>query len=525
MPAAACVPIVGVPADPIHGQLLGIMDRLGHVELATRYAAPQDLIEALQRQPDVPGASPEVERAKQHDEGAKTSAARERERKRRRQREHEVLTRAAEMALLFGGACRSPSDVGMSVPETQAQDEWDHACSIARFRHDNATPEKTEVAARARIAVAAHIQNHGAMSRRRTGAGELERQAVQVAAAHNAVATRIADARQMCASVRVAHPIVASPKGYVVVAPGGATCASPQQWASILTAGVAIHPRGASRAATVSLVVTLPSGSTPTTEYLQYIARRVIVAVGRNPDLHAVACVHVPERHVKPGADGKPIQPHIHMTLATFDPITGTAWRCPHMHIVVQRELVAIDLERCGESHAPAVAAGKKLGLLYGTDRLKYISETVDGKKSAHSLDGEAIIADKAGIIPPKTLRCEPSAGLVVTRPSATPNQDANNSMRRIVSGMRKARESIASESREKTISLDDAVWAAGMAADATDQLVTAAGKGRAAGCKNVGQCALQIANGNTTRAYAIVHEVEARIGNAIVAALDYDKG
>jgi hypothetical protein len=515
IPAAACVPIAGIPACPIQGQLPTITDRLGTVDL-TRYDVSQW---------DVLGALLEDDRSKQQDTGAKTSAQPERERKRRHQREHEVLTRAAEMALMIGGACRSLSEVAMSVPEMQAHEKWDRACRIARYSPDNTTPEKTDVATRDRTAVAAQIKSCGTSVHRRTGAGELERQAVQVAAAHNAVVTRIADARQMRASVRVAHPIVPSAKGYVVVAPGGATCASTQRLASIITAGVAIHPRGASRAATVNMVVTLPSGSTPTTEYLQYIARRVTVAVGRNPDLHAVACVHVPARHVEPGADGKPIQPHIHMTLATFDPITGTAWRCPHLHIVVQRELVAIDLERCGESHAPAVAAGKKLGLLYGTDRLQCISETIDGRKRVHSLDGDDILAEKAAIIPPRSLRYEPPAGLVVTRPSATPNHNTNNAMRKVVSGLRKARESLASESRMKTISLEDAVWAAGKAADATNQLVAAAGHGRAIVCTNVVQCALQISNGNTVRAYALVHEVEALVGNEIVAALDYDRG
>jgi hypothetical protein len=294
----------------------------------------------------------------------------------------------------------------------------------------------------------------------------------------------------------------------------------------MLTAGAAMHPCGDTRGKTVSLVVSLPSGSTPSRQYLQYISRRVVVAIGRDPDRHVVACAHTPDRHPTPGADGQPIQPHVHITIATFDPLSGEHWRCPHLHIVIQRELAAIDLERpVTSSAAPAVAGGKKLGLLCGPDRLKCRLESVDGTTRTISLDSAAIVAAKAAIGQPHKLEVEPASGLVVTRPAITPERTLTQASKLAVPQILAAREEIANSLGKTSISGEDCVWAATAAEDAAAEVVAVASSADSDRVAQICAIALRHADGDAARAYALMAEIAYSLGNAVDASHDYDKG
>jgi hypothetical protein len=364
-----------------------------------------------------------------------------------------------------------------------------------------------------------------AHSHRRTSAGEQHRRAVQWVAAEM-LAARVAAAVPASLDHAAVHAVVGTTKGAVILAPYGCTSASPRELHDHLTAGVALHPRSQSLAPVTRLVISLPSGTQPSPAYLQYISCRVSVAIGRDPERHVVACAHLPDVHPPSDADGKAIHPHVHMTVAAFDPETGAHWRCPHLHVVIERELAAINAMFGQDSNAcPAVAGGRSLGLLLGPDRLHMESERVDGTVLHASLDNDVIVAAKAAIPVPSGIEHEPPAGLVVTRRTPTAERELTVRGKRATRLLLRARDALAMDQQIACVPADAAVWAATHAVGMSDPMVRAADQSRRSDTEALCRLAMEAASGDATRAYALMAEIAHAAGDGLIASLTYDQG
>lgn len=353
----------------------------------------------------------------------------------------------------------------------------------------------------------------------RKGKGEQFRRARLATASREHVADHVLAARGMSAPTQTASRIVPTAKGYVVLAPFGATSASDERIAAMLQTGVALNPFGRHRAPTAEFIISLKDGENPSIPYMQYITERVAIAIGRDPNRHIAAYVHSPDRHAGLGADGRPIQYHVHISVGTFDPITGEHWRCPHLHIVAQRELAAINLERGLPSIcSPAIAGGRALGRLAASDRLTCILENSNGITREVPLDSKDLIAAKARLAVPPTITQEPAAGLIVTRPRACESQTAQRTAVKQAIMCRQALSSILADRSSNTISSSASTWVASL---------SPGHKARVTGTSvsSVRAAALAVAGGDLERAAALLYERTADAENIAAINCRYGSG
>ena len=159
----------------------------------------------------------------------------------------------------------------------------------------------------------------------------------------------------------------------------------------------------------VDLQVACPEGSSTDRVWMQYVARRICWAIGRDPDHDVVVASHEPALHPPSKVDGKPIHPHFHMAIRVCSD-DGTTWRCPNIHLVIQRELEAINCARGWQLTTSSAAKGRQAQ--WYAPGSKKMGWTLDGVFSA--ADSPEAVARVAAEPVPSDPWSRPSAGIVI---------------------------------------------------------------------------------------------------------------
>lgn len=163
----------------------------------------------------------------------------------------------------------------------------------------------------------------------------------------------------MFAESQEEQPCIETDKGAWLVYPRGTDPHDPQTQMGWMYAGFALKQANV-RSPLVDFQITWSDMAQMDRTWMRYIIRRICRAIGRDPDRDVLAASHEPDIHGPSTKDGKPIQPHAHVAVRTCNP-DGSVWRCQNLHLVVQRELEAINAQRGWEAlSTAAVAKGRQ---------------------------------------------------------------------------------------------------------------------------------------------------------------------
>ncbi len=251
-------------------------------------------------------------------------------------------------------------------------------------------------------------------------------------------------------SASLPPPAIPTRKGAYIVYPAGIDPRDQDAVASWLMEGFNKHLSKAT-SPMVDFQITFSDSASMDREWVTYVVRRICRAIGRDPCKHVIAATHEPGVHGPSKIDGKPIQPHSHVAVLTCN-ADGTLWRCPNMHLVIQRELAAIDRERGWALTTSSVAKGRQ-AYWYSEKGSASIGWTVGGQH--HSTDSVEATRAVASECVPADVWARPGAGMVVI--------NAQHSARREVLRRKDARELAAasmqvdkllSEARRRNIDL-----------------------------------------------------------------------
>ena len=154
----------------------------------------------------------------------------------------------------------------------------------------------------------------------------------------------IREARRSAHMVETASDFPETDKGCFLVTPRGVDPFDLEEVDAWMNSGFK-RRQAAVRNPLVDFQISMSHGAEHDREWQRYVVRRICRAIGRDPDRHVVAAAHEPERHPPSKKDGKPVHPHAHVAVLTCNE-DGSVWQVRNLHLVVQRELEAINHER-----------------------------------------------------------------------------------------------------------------------------------------------------------------------------------
>ena len=277
----------------------------------------------------------------------------------------------------------------------------------------------------------------------------------------------------------IPSPAIRTRKGAYIIYPAGIDPRDQEAVAAWLMEGFNKHLSKAT-SPMVDFQITFSDSASMDREWTTYVVRRICRAIGRDPDKYAIAATHEPDVHAPSKIDGKPIQPHSHIAVLTCN-ADGSLWRCPNMHLVIQRELAAIDRERGWALTTSSVAKGRQ-AYWYSEKGSATIGWTVGGQH--YSTDGVEATTAVASEVVPADIWSRPGAGMVVINAQHSARRDAlRRQDARELATASAAVESLLGEARRRKIDLpldkrgrimlryfSGSQWASSL--DATDRLL-----------------------------------------------------
>jgi hypothetical protein len=250
----------------------------------------------------------------------------------------------------------------------------------------------------------------------------------RIDSALNAAVTRrcqiIQLVRKPVMPIRTKHDFLETDKGCFLVTPIGVDPFDLEAVGSWMHSGFDNRQAKVS-SPIINFQITMSDGAEHDREWQRYIIRRISRAIGRDPDHHVFAAAHEPNRHAPSKKDGNHIQPHAHVAIRTCDD-DGTVWQVKNLHLVVQRELEAVNRERGWNQLTTSAVAKGRQAWWYTPEGSSRMGWTMISKTGRTFTPADSIQAARAVVLeqmPNETWR-RPGAGIFVF--------NAQNSERRV---------------------------------------------------------------------------------------------
>lgn len=223
-----------------------------------------------------------------------------------------------------------------------------------------------------------------------------------------------------CAAIKTESPIVPTAKGAFLLYPRGQDPHDVKAMADWMQRGFNLRSTKI-RSPIIDFQISWPHGSPTDREWMRHVVRRVVLAMGRDPDRDVLAASHEPGIHPVSSADGQPIHPHVHVTVRVCSD-DGATWRCPNLHLLAQREMESINRARGWPLTTSAVGKGAQQRW-YTPEHSRKIGWSINGVHT--STDDPAEVARVAREPRPDDRWQRPSAGLLITNAQFSERREA----------------------------------------------------------------------------------------------------